>query len=91
LALTGFIPIVSCRGHARAHAWSPYPVIYFATNRPYLETLLPHILVADCWLGIDVERAELVFLAAPSVLNMTSLGLRIIANRDAIGGASLLD
>ncbi|MBG6055295.1 hypothetical protein IWX81_001706 [Salinibacterium sp. CAN_S4] len=78
----GFFPAASCRSHV-ANSWSPHPVVLFATDEQRLKRLLPLVRAANCGLGIDGARPELLSVYAAAIPAMMGLARSLFADRVA--------
>ncbi|MCE6999971.1 hypothetical protein LZG04_34920 [Saccharothrix sp. S26] len=90
LVAAGLITAASCRGHHLRDAWSPYPVVYFATNRSRAEVLQPLVVEAGCGFDVDESRRELILVYSSSVENFVRLAHLILAGRDRFGVGSIV-
>ena len=72
----------SCRSHDQSHnPWSDYPIAVFAANREKLTSLQALVTVSGCGIEIDdVNRAHLIAVVGPSVLEMMTLGQAILGS-----------
>jgi hypothetical protein len=73
------LPAASCRSHV-ARSWAPYPVVYFASNRPRAELLRDLIRQNRCGFDADHDRPELLLVAAPSLVDMLDLAQSVLDN-----------
>ncbi|WP_437770409.1 hypothetical protein [Arthrobacter sp. KNU40] len=72
-------PAASCRSHV-ARSWAPYPVVYFASNRPRAELLRDLIRHNGCGFDSDSNRPELLLVAAPSLVDVLDLAQAVLDN-----------
>lgn len=56
LSAAGMFPAASCRGHAEPEAWSAFPVVMFAADRPHAEALQPLVGSSGCGFAYDALR-----------------------------------
>lgn len=72
-------PAASCRSHV-ARSWAPYPVVYFASNRPRAELLRDLIRHNGCGFDSDSDRPELLLVAAPSLVDILDVAQAVLDN-----------
>jgi len=82
LNAAGIVTSASCRSHNQSHyPWSDYPIVVFAANREKLISLQPLVAASGCGFEIDdVNRAHLIAVIAPSVLEMMALGRAVLGS-----------
>ncbi len=73
LSAAGMYPAASCRGHPGPHAWSSFPVVLFAADRPHAETLQPLVESSQRGFDIDSVRCDLLVIKSKSVENTLRL------------------
>lgn len=80
LSAAGMFPAASCRGHADPDAWSAFPVVMFAADRPHAEALRPLVESSGCGFDLDPVRPELLVVKGRSVEDPLRLGRAILAS-----------
>lgn len=80
LSIAGMFPAASCRGHADPDAWSAFPVVMFAADRPHAEALQPLVESNGCGFDLDPVRPELLVVKGRSVEDTLRLGRAILAS-----------
>jgi len=78
LATAGMYPAASCRGHSNPSAWSPIPVVLFATDRISAELLVPLVRDSGCGFNIAPPRGELLAIQSKSIEGMLDLADAIL-------------
>ena len=80
LSAAGMFPAASCRGHADPDAWSAFPVVMFAADRPHAEALQPLVESSRCGFDLDPVRPELLVVKGRSVEDTLRLGRAVLAS-----------
>jgi hypothetical protein len=83
LSAAGMFPAASCRGHADPDAWSAFPVVMFAADRPHAEALQPLVESSGCGFDLDPVRPELLVVKGRSVEDTLRLGHAVLASVEA--------
>lgn len=81
LATVRIIPAASCRGHPGGRAWSPLPVVLFATTEYRAEALQPLVEATGCQFGIDARRPDLLAVMGRSILDTMALAEAVLESR----------
>ncbi len=89
LAAAGMYPAASCRGHPGSSAWSPIPVVLFATDRIHAELLAPLVRDSGCGFNIAQSRGELLAIESKSIEGTLDLADALLRELSTFKSVSL--
>jgi len=85
LAAAGMFPAASCRGHPEPDAWSAFPVVFLAADRPHAEALQPLVACSGCGFTSDPLRPGFLVINGRSVQDTQRLAEALLRSIGTFG------